>query len=280
MIDEAACSGRKPRLSGRLVSSFTISAVLGFAACMGCSGDSSLQTCPTESGSTGSTSGTGAAGNGGTTAGSGAAGNGGAGTATGPNGYDEKVFDHFTPPPDPYDIQKQQIEEGPPEVRARLHSCSKLQYSTLGDFLMSRGVDLDATSAPGQPRTAGELYKAGKEVLGAANYHARQPEASFYTAASATKLFDLFVQAAPEIIANIQSAEACKLNGVGKPLFDASGKCVYESLSCVMGRPAKPEDLDACNLIIAQAEPGNATDLDLKRRVAVAAFLSAAHTCE
>ena len=68
---------------------------------------------------------------------------------------------------------------------------------------------------------------------------------------------------------------------VGKPMFDPeTNECVFESLSCIMGRPAKSEDMKLCNAMIAHAEPGNPTDLDTKKRITVAAFLSAAHTCE
>ena len=199
-------------------------------------------------------------------------------------GNNGNTFDHFNDPgasgqKDPFEIQKEHDAEGTESVRARMHSCSKLSYAALGDFLMSRGVNLNATSSSG-PKTAGELYSNGGDTLGAARFDFREGETYFHTTAGATKLFDIFVQAAPEIIANIASVEACKLNGVGKPMFDATtGECVYESLSCIMGRPAKADDLTLCNLMLAQAKDAN-TDLNTKRNITVAAFLSAAHTCE
>lgn len=197
----------------------------------------------------------------------------------------DNTFDHFNDPgesgsKDPFEILKQRAEEGPPEVRTRLHSCTKVSYASLGAFLTSRGVNLNATSSSG-PKTAGELYKSGADALGVAKFDAREGETYFHTTASATKLFDIFVQAAPEIIANIEDAEACKYNGVGKPMFDAqTGKCVYESLSCIMGRPATADDLTICNLLVEQAAPGDQADLTKKRNIAVAVFLSASHTCE
>jgi hypothetical protein len=199
---------------------------------------------------------------------------------------DGDTFDHFNDPgssgsKDPFELLKERAEEGPPEVRTRLHSCTKIAYASLGAFLTSRGVNLNATSASGAPKTAGELYKQGGDALGVAKFDAREGEAAFHTTASATKLFDIFVQAAPEIIANIKSADACKYNGNGRDMFDAvSGKCVYESLSCIMGRPATADDLTICNVLVEQAAPGNAADLARKRNIAVAVFLSAAHTCE
>jgi hypothetical protein len=196
------------------------------------------------------------------------------------------TFDHFNDPgesgtKDPFEILKERAEEGPPEVRTRLHSCTKIAYASLGAMLTSLGVNLAATSSGNGPKTAGELYKTGGDALGIAKYDAREPETSFHTTASATKLFDIFVQAAPEIIANIQSQDACKYNGTGRPMFDATtGKCVYESLSCIMGRPATPDDITVCNLLVEQAAPGDQADLTIKRNIAVAVFLSAAHTCE
>jgi len=197
----------------------------------------------------------------------------------------ENTFDHFNDPgssgsKDPFEILEQRAEEGPPEVRTRLHSCTKVSYASLGQLLASRGVNLAATSSSG-PKTAGELYKNGGDALGVAKFDAREGETYFHTTASATKLFDIFVQAAPEIIANIQNQDACKYNGVGKPMFDATtGKCVYESVSCIMGRPATADDMTICNLLVEQAAPGDQADLTNKRKIAVAVFLSAAHTCE
>jgi hypothetical protein len=197
----------------------------------------------------------------------------------------DNTFDHFNDPgssgtKDPFEILKERAEEGPPEVRTRLHSCTKVAYGPLGDFLTSRGVNLKATSSSG-PKTAGQLYTQGGDALGVAKFDAREGEAYFHTTASATKLFDIFVQAAPEIIANIQNVDACKYNGQGKPMFDPmTGKCTFEALSCIMGRPATADDLTVCNLLVEQADPNNPADLTTKRNIAVAVFLSAAHTCE
>lgn len=196
------------------------------------------------------------------------------------------TFDHFNDPgasgsKDPFEILKERAEEGPPEVRTRLHSCTKVAYAALGEFLASRGVNLNATASGNAPKTAGQLYKQGADALGVAKFDAREGETFFHTTASATKLYDIFVQAAPEIIANIQNMDACKYNGQGKPMFDATtGKCNYEALTCIMGRPATPDDLTVCNLLVEQATPGDQADLTTKRNIAVAVFLSTSHTCE
>jgi hypothetical protein len=217
----------------------------------------------------------------------------GASTSTGvsepdPNeegtGNPDNTFDHMNDPgssgkKDPFEILKERAEEGPPEIRSRLHGCTKLRYDALGAFLSSRGVNLAATAPNGSPKTAGQLYAEGRDALGVAKFEAREAEAYFHTTSGATKLFDIFIQASPEIIANIQDAEACKLGGVGFPMFDAEGACVREALTCVMGRPATSDDLILCSQL-AQDHDGSEADTNRKRQLAVAAFLSAAHTCE
>jgi hypothetical protein len=166
-------------------------------------------------------------------------------------------------------------------VRTRLHSCSKLTYSSLGEFLTSRGVNLDAVAAAGSPPTAGQLYKsaASKDALGVANFDARMGESYFYTISAATKLFDIFVQAAPEIIAKANTMDACKINGTGYSVFNAQGQCTYYGLSCIMGRPASDDDMELCNLMVSQSDGTPGDDFN-KQALTVAAFLAAAHTCQ
>jgi hypothetical protein len=212
------------------------------------------------------------------------------GTEPGPGNANtgNNTHDHMNDPgesgqKDPFEILKERAEEGPAEIRSRLHGCTKLRYDALGQLLSSRGVNLAATAPNGQPRTAGQLYNTGRDALGVARFDAREAEAYFHTTSGATKLFDIFIQAAPEVIANIQNAEACRVNGVGAPMFvEVEGeptKCNEQALSCLMGRPAKPEDLLLCELMIAQHD-GTPADVARKRNIAVATFLSAAHTCE
>lgn len=201
-------------------------------------------------------------------------------------GKDGNNFHHPNDPAtmgqkDPFEILQDRANEGPLEIRTRLHSCSRMPYATIGRFLTSRGVNLDLKAPAGAPPSAGELYKAAGDALGGPNFDARQAEASFYTIAGGIKLLDIFIQAAPEIIANIDKAEACKQLGQGRPMFDAtSGKCVVSSLSCIMGRPATLEDITLCDLMVGEADPTKPADVDNKRRITVAAFLSAANTCE
>jgi hypothetical protein len=250
----------------------------GFSACMGSSDP--VDNCePTLVGSS-SSSGQGGGGNGGGGGGTGATSNGDPETSANPDNNFHHPMDATQPgQADPFEILKQRAAEGPPDVRTRLHSCSKLTYTQLGEFLVSRGVNMATPGANGVP-SAGELYNAAstKDALGLANYDARMGEAYYYTISSSTKMFDIFVQAAPQIIANIQNMPDCQINGVGNPMFDpVTGKCDFNALSCIMGRPALDEDLTLCNLMISQATPA---ELDNRKKITVAAFLAAAHTCQ
>jgi hypothetical protein len=192
-------------------------------------------------------------------------------------GGEKNTFDHFadlgqTGGRDPFDILAQREQEGPAEVRTRLHSCQKIQYETLGNLLTSLGVDLSKT---GTPPSAGDLYKAGGGALGVANYDARMGEALVWSAAGAAKLFDIFVQAAPEIIANLQTAPACQVNGSGPAMFDAQNNCNPDALACLMGRPATAEQVALCSHLVQQA-----STLDVGKKLAVATTLAATHSCE
>jgi hypothetical protein len=193
------------------------------------------------------------------------------------NGGTKNTFDHFADlgaegARDPFDILAQREEEGPAEVRTRLHSCQKIPYATLKNILVSLGVDMDKTS---DPPSAGQLYNSGAGALGVANYDARVGETLVWSAAGAARLFDIFVQAAPEIIANIESADHCKVNGVGTPMFDVEDRCNADAVSCIIGRPATSQQIEVCSHLVKSA-----SDITKGKNIAVATMLSAAHSCE
>ena len=192
-------------------------------------------------------------------------------------GGEGNTFDHFADlgdfgGRDPFDILAQRQEEGPAEVRTRLHSCQKIQYQALGNLLTSLGVDLNKKATP---PSAGQLYRAGGGALGQATYDARVGETLVWSAAGAAKLFDIFVQAAPEIIANLESAPQCQVNGVGQPVFDAQDKCNADALACLMGRPATALQVDLCSHLVQEA-----SSVDTGKALAVATILAATHSCE
>jgi len=173
---------------------------------------------------------------------------------------------------DPFDILAQRQEEGPPEVRTRMHSCQKVQYTTLRNVLTSFGVDINKT---GNPPAAGQLWKGGSGALGVANYDARVGETIVWSSAGAAKLFDIFVQAAPEIIANMPNLDQCKSNGAATNMFDAMDQCTADGISCLIGRPATDSHVNICNSLVKAA-----SSPDAGKKIAVATLLSAAHSCE
>jgi hypothetical protein len=190
---------------------------------------------------------------------------------------EKNTFDHFADlgefgGRDPFDILAQREEEGPAEVRTRLHSCQKIPYAALGNLLKSLGVDLDKQSTP---PSAGQLYKAGGGALGVANYDARVGESITWSAAGAAKLFDIFTQAAPEVIANIESLDQCKVDGVSAPMFDENDQCNADALSCIMGRPASATQVAVCSHLVQQG-----SDITTGKNLAVATILAATHSCE
>jgi len=250
----------------------------------------------------------------------------------------------------------------PDEIATRLHSCHKLSYVQLGNFLRARGVaipqgdvtdnrttqtvvfgmtqtlgslfggsgstcemaitDANGTNDPicpinevcfcnqddkmnqvnrgcldvgnnspdaadgycvAKPATSGFLYFTGKDALGVPKLDSRLGEKEEHSTASAMKLMDIFIQAAPQIITNIgdpQKAPACTLNGKNLPMFAADGSCVEESVSCLIGLPATEDHMLLCNLLVDKADKKNLTDVAKKRNMAVATLLAASHTCQ
>jgi hypothetical protein len=189
----------------------------------------------------------------------------------GTSGDEDSTFDHDNNiDKDPWELLEQMEEEGPPEFSARLHSCPKMKFRTIGTVLASRGVDLAGTGD-----SAGGIYDTADQALGVANYGARIPETTELTTASAAKLFDIWVAAAPEIIANMPNQAACQIGGVGVSMFNGQGQCTAEGITCLIGVPATAAHVELCNTIVASASTP-----ELGRTIAVASLAAAAHTCE
>jgi hypothetical protein len=170
---------------------------------------------------------------------------------------------------DPFQVLQRIQNEGPPEISTRMHSCQKMRYSTVGTLLAKLGVNMGATGA----NSAAVLYKGGSQAMGAPNYGARVAEATELTTAGATKLFDIFVQAAPEIIAAMPNI--AKLAGNPVSMFDAGGKCSPDGIAFLQGAPATQAQTDLCNNILTSA-----SSAQIGQTLAVASLLAAAHTCE
>lgn len=173
---------------------------------------------------------------------------------------------------DPFAVLARIQQEGPPEISEKLHSCQKMKYETLGNVLTSLGVDMGKQATP---PSAGQLYQGGAQAMGAPNYQARIAEAIDNTTAGATKLFDIFTQAAPEIIAAMPNQARCQVAGQATQMFDANGQCTQAGIACLTGAPASQAQVDLCNQALTQA-----SSAALGQQIAVATILSAAHTCE
>lgn len=186
-------------------------------------------------------------------------------------GCTDEITGWDVPAPDPYAELERQQREGPPRYASRVHSCPKPRYRTLGNLLASRGVDLAATGE----LSAGKLYSQGAQALGAPSYATRVRENIDLGLATTAKVFDIYVQAAPEIIAHLASRPECQIAGVGAPVFDAANRCVADGVSCLLGVPATATHLEICNQTV-----GDAADVESGKRLAVAVLAAAAHTCE
>ncbi|HVK76817.1 MAG TPA: hypothetical protein VM734_26005 [Kofleriaceae bacterium] len=187
------------------------------------------------------------------------------------SGGEENTYDHPGTNIDPFELLDRLRAEGPPRYAARVHSCPKMKYDTIGNVLRSRGVDTASTAGA----SAGALYRGGDQALGAPNYAARQRESRELSTATASKLFDIFVQAAPEIITNMPNRAECTVAGVGTQMFNADNQCTADGIACLLGVPATASHLELCNLTVSRA-----SDVDKGKRIAVATLLAAANTCE
>ena len=187
------------------------------------------------------------------------------------SGGEDNTFDHPGAAPDPWELLSRMQEEGPAKYSSRVHSCPKMRYATVGRLLDALGVDL---SADGE-LSAGRMWRTSDQALGAPNYAARARENLELTTASASKLFDIFVQAAPEIIAAMPTLEHCTVGGQPARMFNDFDQCTPDGISCLLGVPAQPGHLEVCNEMVQRA-----SSIETGKTMAVAALLAAAHTCE
>ena len=194
----------------------------------------------------------------------------GLGPSAGTAGGMGTTFDHPNDSVDPFAVLQRIQQEGPPAVSTRMHSCAKMKYATVGNVLSKLGVNMAGTGT-----SAGALYAGGAQALGAPNYAARVPEAISLTTAGATKLFDIFVQAAPEIIKAMPTQAVCNVAGQPTSMFATDGTCTAAGISCLTGAPASKAQVDLCNSVA-----GSASSVAIGQTIAVATILSAAHGCE
>src|SRR5450432_1915856 len=61
-------------------------------------------------------------------------------------GGEDNTFNHPDTQVDVWKLLQQLQEQGPPKYTARVHSCPKMKYDTIGRLLTSRGVDIGSTA--------------------------------------------------------------------------------------------------------------------------------------
>lgn len=198
-------------------------------------------------------------------------------TRSGPGdtaGGENNTFDHSNDPggaapgadfqpPEP----AQQKMIGSPEVTSRLHSCGKVTVSSLGEMIQSRAMASGGVPQGGQ--SAQQIYQSSSAALGAANYPGRVPEAPFASTSATAKMFDIFTMAAYSIVQDGWAAPACP----DVKVIGADGKFTKDGISCLIGKPATDDWVAIANDAITK----NPTD---GAKIAIAAMLSAAHTCQ
>ncbi len=164
------------------------------------------------------------------------------------------------PLPDPGQRALEVQAAGGAVASARMHSCGKLSLRGMRSLLTTRGA-----SAPNA-----NLVNQNAAALGAANYGGRIPEAAFASTSSASKSFDIYMSAANDIVNANWAPSGC----AGAKLLE-NGKFTKDGVSCLIGKPARPEHMALADDLVAQAD----TPVD-GQKIAIAALLAAAHTCE
>lgn len=188
----------------------------------------------------------------------------------GTTGGVDTTFDHDNDAISVWDLIERLRIEGPATFTSHVHSCSKVRYANLGTLLTDLGVNVNNTTA----LSAGALYKSSATAMGTASYANRVRENISLTTSGMSAMFDIFVAAAPEVISALQNNTVARCPAVG-PLFDAANACNAEAITCLIGQPATPGHVDICNKSVT-----NASDVTTGQRIAVAALLAAAYTCE
>lgn len=209
---------------------------------------------------------------------------------------------------DPGLLADRAYDEGPIEVASRQHSCSKIKYDSQGNLLLGRGINLlngsnpntlpvsFSTTCPGATgnlstttQSTAYVYCNDRLTLGLTNYTGRISEPTSLNTAAATKIMDLFVTAAVEIIPSNSSglmrltAPACMTGSptVGAIMFNADNTCNEEGITCLQGYPATADQVALCSRVATQAVAASGfTQVVSGRRLAVATILAGSDVCE
>ncbi|MBX3225720.1 MAG: hypothetical protein KIT84_30915 [Labilithrix sp.] len=189
-------------------------------------------------------------------------------------GSESSTFDHSNDPAgataefeptDPAQVRA----VGSPEVTSRLHGCGKLSVASIGQLITSRGIG-GGGQRPQNTQSGADIFRQGPTAaaLGAANYNGRVPEAPFASTSAISKMYDIFAMASYDVVADNWEAPACP----GVKVLEA-GKFTKDGISCLIGKPATDEYVAIANDAIVKSPNDGA-------KIAIAAMLSAAHTCQ
>jgi len=182
-------------------------------------------------------------------------------------GNEDTTFDHENDGYSPWELIDRLAKEGPPRYTSHVHSCPKVRYATLGNVLRSVGINpANATNL-----SAGQLYTSGFNAMGGPNFANRIRENIGVTTSGSSRMFDVFAAGADEVITQMPNLARCN----GASMFDANNQCRADGITCLIGQPATVAHLDFCNLTVTSA-----SDVTVGKRIAVAAILAAAYTCE
>jgi hypothetical protein len=187
-------------------------------------------------------------------------------------GSPDQTFDHDNAGIDPFSLIDRLAKEGPARFSARVHSCAKPRIKTLANVLTSLGVSI--ANDPNNKFAPGSLFVSGYAAMGGPNFGSRIRENLAVSTSGASREFDIFAAAAQTIIDKVPTLERCKLNGAPAQMFNGNS-CDPSGVACLLGAPASLPHLDFCNLSITSASTP-----EIGKRIAVAALLAAAYTCE
>jgi hypothetical protein len=185
------------------------------------------------------------------------------------SGSEDQTFDHENSF-DPWELIDRLATEGPARYTSHVHGCPKVRYATFGNVLRSLGVNTTVVTA----LSPGQLYRDGFNAMGGPNFANRIRENISITTSGASRAFDIFAAASQQVIDAMPTLARCQTAGVPAVLFDGN-TCRADGITCLIGTPALPAHVDFCNLTVT-----NASTVDIGKRVAVAALLAAAYTCE
>jgi hypothetical protein len=186
------------------------------------------------------------------------------------SGGENNTFDHDdTNQISPWELLDRLTKEGPPSFTSHMHSCPKVKYATLGNVLSGVGINPANTVAV----SAGDLYTSGFAALGGANYPNRIRENVAITTSGASREFDIFAAGAPEVMTAFTNGTLARCPGT--KLFGTDGTCQPDGITCLIGVPASTDHVQFCNLTV-----NSASDVATGQKLAVAAILAAAYTCE